>query len=93
MVVFGGFGAWSATTVLSGAIIAPGSIVVENNSKKVEHPSGGTVGAILVHNGDRVKAGDVLVRLDDTQARSSLAIIEFPAARADGAQGAADRRT
>ena len=76
VVVFGGFGAWSATTVLSGAIIAPGSIVVENNSKKVEHPSGGTVGAILVHNGDRVKAGDVLVRLDDTQARSSLAIID-----------------
>lgn len=68
-------GGWASTAQISGALIAPGSIVVESNVKKVQHPSGGVVGAVLVRDGDRVKAGDVLVRLDDTVPKASLAII------------------
>jgi HlyD family secretion protein len=68
-------GGWASTAEISGALIAPGSIVVESNIKKVQHPTGGVVGALLVRDGDRVKSGDVLVRLDDTVQKASLAII------------------
>ncbi|MBZ7925342.1 HlyD family type I secretion periplasmic adaptor subunit [Ensifer adhaerens] len=73
--LFGGLGAWAATTGLSGAVIAPGHIAVESNVKAVQHPSGGVVGAINVRDGDEVKAGDILVRLDDTVTRANLAVI------------------
>ncbi|MBY0382323.1 MAG: HlyD family type I secretion periplasmic adaptor subunit [Xanthobacteraceae bacterium] len=68
-------GGWASTAEISGALIAPGSIVVDSNLKKVQHPTGGVVGAVLVHDGDHVKTGDVLVRLDDTVPKASLAII------------------
>jgi len=69
-------GGWAANATLSGATIAPGQVVVESNLKKVQHPTGGVVGEILVKNGDKVKAGDLLLRLDDTQTRASLGIIQ-----------------
>jgi len=69
------FGVWAATTPIAGAVIASGLVVVESNIKKVQHPSGGIVAEILVKNGDRVAAGDVVVRLDDTQARANLGVI------------------
>lgn len=71
----GGVGGWAATAQLSGALIAQGSIVVDSNVKKVQHPTGGIVGELLARDGDRVKAGDVLVRLDETVMRANLAII------------------
>ena len=70
-----GVGGWAGTMKLSGAIIAPGSIVVDSNVKKVQHPTGGIVGEVLARDGDRVKAGQVLVRLDDTVTRANLAIV------------------
>jgi len=70
-----GIGGWSATTEISGAVVAGGALVVDSNVKKVQHPTGGVVGEVRVRDGDRVKAGDVLVRLDDTQTRASLAIV------------------
>ncbi len=74
--IFGalGVGAWAAVTELAGAVIAPGVVVVDSNVKKVQHPIGGIIKELLVRNGDFVKAGQVIVRLDDTQARSELAI-------------------
>ena len=57
--LFGGMGGWAATTDLAGAVIAPGTVVVAGNIKKVQHPTGGVVSQILVKNGDTVKAGDV----------------------------------
>jgi HlyD family secretion protein len=71
----GGLGGWAATAQISGALIAPGSIVVESNVKKVQHPTGGVVGELRAHDGDVVKAGDVVVRLDDTVTKASLAIV------------------
>lgn len=70
-----GVGGWAMTTKLSGAVIAPGQLVVDSNVKKVQHPTGGVVGELLVKDGHRVKAGDVMLRLDATQARTSLAIV------------------
>ena len=71
----GGVGVWAGTMHIAGALIAPGTIVVDSNVKKVQHPTGGVVGEVRVHDGDHVKAGDLLVRLDDTVARASLAIV------------------
>jgi HlyD family secretion protein len=68
-------GGWAATTEFAGAVIAPGQLVVGSNVKKVQHPTGGVVGELNVRDGDHVKAGDVVVRLDDTQTRANLAIV------------------
>ena len=70
-----GVGGWAATTQIAGALIAQGSIVVDSNVKKVQHPTGGVVGKLNVQDGDRVKAGDILVQLDDTITRANLAIV------------------
>lgn len=71
----GGLGGWASTAQISGALIAPGSIVVDSNVKKVQHPTGGVVGELRARDGDLVKAGDVLVRFDDTVTKASLAIV------------------
>lgn len=71
----GGVGGWAATVKLSGALIAQGSVVVDQNVQKVQHPTGGIVGELRVRDGDYVKAGDVLVRLDETVMRANLAIV------------------
>lgn len=71
-----GIGAWAATTSLASAVIASGTVVVESSAKKVQHQSGGIVGAIFVHEGDRVSEGDVVVQLDDTMTRADLHVIE-----------------
>jgi HlyD family secretion protein len=68
-------GTWASTQEISGALIAPGQIVVESNVKKVQHPTGGVVGEVRAHDGDVVKAGDIVVRLDDTVTKASLAIV------------------
>src|SRR5262245_66178210 len=74
LVLAGGFGGWASTAQISGALIAPGSVVVDSNVKKVQHPTGGVVGEVRVRDGDIVKAGDVVVRLDETVVKASLAI-------------------
>jgi HlyD family secretion protein len=66
---------WGTLTEISGAVIAPGKLAVDSNVKKVQHPTGGVVGDLRVKDGDRVKKGDVVVRLDETQARANLAIV------------------
>ncbi|TKW78961.1 MAG: biotin/lipoyl-binding protein, partial [Bradyrhizobium icense] len=71
----GGLGGWGATVPISGALIAPGQVVVESNVKKVQHPTGGVVGEVRVRDGDLVKAGDIVVRLDETVVRANLAIV------------------
>jgi HlyD family secretion protein len=68
-------GVWAATTPIAGAVIASGIVVVESNIKKVQHPTGGIVAEIPVKNGDKVKAGDIVLKLDDTQARANLGIV------------------
>jgi HlyD family secretion protein len=75
LVVAGGFGGWASTVQISGALIAPGSVVVESNVKKVQHPTGGVVGEVRVRDGDMVKAGDIVVRLDETVVKAGLAIV------------------
>ena len=70
-----GVGGWAAFTNIAGAVMAPGQLVVESDVKKVQHPTGGVVGQLLVREGATVKAGDVLIRLDETQTRANLDIV------------------
>ena len=70
-IIFG----WGTLTEISGAVIAPGKLVADSNVKKVQHPTGGVVGDLRVKDGDRVHKGDIVVRLDETQARANLAIV------------------
>ena len=75
IILAGGVGGWAATTELAGAIIGSGSLVVDSYTKKVQHPTGGVVGELNVREGARVKAGDVVVRLDETVTRANLLIV------------------
>jgi HlyD family secretion protein len=75
LVLAGAVGGWAGTVQLAGALIASGSIVVDSSVKKVQHPVGGVVGELRVHDGDQVKAGDILLRLDQTVTRANLAIV------------------
>lgn len=71
----GGIAVWAVTTNIAGAVLAPATVVVDSNVKKIQHPTGGVIGEIRVRNGDRVKAGDLLVRLDETVTRANLQIV------------------
>ncbi|MCK1328795.1 MULTISPECIES: HlyD family type I secretion periplasmic adaptor subunit [unclassified Bradyrhizobium] len=79
MIMFGlvtfGIGGWATTTQLSGAVIAQGVVVVDSSVKKVQHSTGGIVGELRVRQGDRVKAGDILIRLDETQTLANATIV------------------
>jgi HlyD family secretion protein len=68
-------GGWAALMPLAGAVVVPGNLVVQSNVKTIQHPTGGVVADIAVHNGMRVSAGDLLLRLDATQAQASLQVV------------------
>jgi HlyD family secretion protein len=70
-----GLGGWAMTTEFTGAVIAGGQLVVDSNVKKVQHPTGGVVGTLNVREGKEVKAGDIVVSLDDTQIRANRDIV------------------
>lgn len=70
-----GVGGWAALASFSGAVIASGHLVVESNIKKVQHPHGGVVAQLFVREGSYVRAGDVVIRLDDTMNRASYGAI------------------
>jgi HlyD family secretion protein len=75
LLLLAGMGVIGATTELAGAIIASGALVVESNVKKVQHPTGGIVGELLVQDGAHVKAGDLVLRLDETTAQANVAMV------------------
>ena len=75
LLVFG-VGGWASTTQLSGAVIVVGRLVVESSVKKVQHPTGGGVGELMVREGQRVAPGEILLKLDQTQPLASLKIIQ-----------------
>lgn len=86
-------GGWAALVPLSGAVVVPGNLVVQSNVKAIQHPTGGVVAEIPVRNGVRVKAGDLLLRLDATQAQASLQVIsrQLDEFRARGTRLTAER--
>ncbi len=66
---------WSSTVPLSSAVLGAGVLKVDSSRKRIQHPEGGVVKEILVRDGTRVKAGDVLVRLDETRAGAAHGVV------------------
>ena len=77
-----GAGGWAATAQLSGAVIATGTVDVDQNLKAVQHRDGGIISEIAVEEGDFVDEGQVLIRLDDVQTKAELAIVASQLAEA-----------
>jgi HlyD family secretion protein len=75
LLVGGGLLVWSLGTRINGAVISPGTLVVDSSVRKVQHQTGGVVGEIAVRDGSHVEAGDVVIRLDDTIPRANLGIV------------------
>ena len=71
---FGIVGGWAAMAPLGSAVVASGTVTAEGNRKTVQHLEGGLVSEIFIHEGDHVEAGQVLIRLDDTQPKANLEI-------------------
>jgi HlyD family secretion protein len=68
-------GGWFALMPLAGAVVVPGNLVVQSNVKTIQHPTGGVVAEIKVHDGMHVDAGELLVRLDATQTQANLQMV------------------
>lgn len=76
LVLFAGsFVAWSRSTNLQGAVASGGQFVAATEVKRVQHPVGGVVGQLFVREGDKVAAGMVVLRLDDTLMRANYQIV------------------
>ena len=84
---------WSFLAPLESAVVAPGVIVVDSHVKTVQHLEGGIVQSIAVREGDKVKAGDLLITLQDTMPASALNEIraQYIEARATVARLLAER--
>lgn len=65
---FGVFGTWAMTAPLASGVVASGTVSVETNRKTIQHLEGGIVSEILAKDGDIVRPGDVVLKLDPTQA-------------------------
>lgn len=72
---FGGFGGWALTAPLNAAVIGEAVVKVEGNRKSIQHIDGGIVKKLHVSDGDRVEVGDILLSLDDTEARAGFDIL------------------
>ncbi|MTH95152.1 HlyD family type I secretion periplasmic adaptor subunit [Roseibium sp. RKSG952] len=90
---FGALGGWAATAPLDSAVVSNGVLSVESSKKVVDHLEGGIVKQILVKNGDEVKAGDVLIRLSEVQAKAEQSMLgkRLKIARAEAARLEAER--
>jgi membrane fusion protein, epimerase transport system len=73
-IVFGGWAFWAP---LSSAALAPGVIVVKSNKKTVQHFEGGIIEKVIVKDGELVKKGDVLLKLDSTQVTAKISGLSY----------------
>lgn len=76
LALFGLVFLWGAVFDISGAVIGKGQVQASANRIAVQHPVGGVVADIRAANGDKVKAGDIVVELDDSSLRSELATVD-----------------
>lgn len=93
LIGFCGFLLWAFLAPLDKGVPLSGTVVKESSRKAIQHQAGGTIAAILVKEGDLVKAGQVLVRMNETQARSQAEISrgQYFSARAMQARLEAER--
>lgn len=75
LLTFGVFGTWSAVAPIDSSVLATGTVAVKSHRKTVQHLDGGIISKLLVKDGDKVKAGDTLLLLDDTQVKAQLEML------------------
>jgi HlyD family type I secretion membrane fusion protein len=75
-VLLGGFGYWAGATTLASAVVAPGSVMVQQSRQVVQHLDGGVVAELHVREGQFVETGELLIELDDTMLQTERLIIE-----------------
>lgn len=87
------FGVWASFAPLSGAVPAPGKVIVASKNQIIQHLEGGIVKSILVNDGDRVKAAQPLIEFDSThsQAQLDIALVQYFEALALAARLIAER--
>ena len=73
---FGGFMLWALLAPLDKGVPLSGTVASESNRQAVQHLSGGTVQELLVRDGDVVKKGQVLVRMNPIVAQSAVQATE-----------------
>lgn len=73
--LFLGVGVFGTMSSLAGAVVSTGQIELETHAQILQHPDGGVVAAIPVRDGDRVKAGDVLLTLEGSSLLADRAIL------------------
>ncbi len=90
---FGFFGIWSVTAKLDSAAIARGMVILDDNRKTIQHLEGGIIEEILVKEGQTVKAGDILLKLNTTNTKARLELVQSQlfSARAAEARLTAER--
>ncbi|MEQ1766815.1 MAG: HlyD family type I secretion periplasmic adaptor subunit [Methylotenera sp.] len=96
LIIFGGIGGfllWASLAPLDKGVPMGGTVTVETNKKAIQHANGGTIDEILVKEGDVVKAGDVLVRINSVQASADaeMARVQYFTARTTEARLLAER--
>lgn len=93
LILFIFFGGWAVLAPLESAAVAPGTVVLDSNKKTIQHLEGGIISEILVHEGDRVKAGQALIRLSETNAKARQEILanQMRTAQANEARLLAER--
>jgi len=93
IILFGVIGLWAALAPLASAAIAPGKVILSGNMKLIQHLEGGVVDEILVREGQTVRAGQPLIRLNETAARARLDLFrkQYLAAKATEARLIAER--
>jgi len=74
-IFFGGIGTWAMTAPLNGAVVGNAVIKIEGNRKSVQHLDGGIVKEMRIKEGDKVNSGDILIVLDETQARAEYDVL------------------
>lgn len=77
LLLFGVFGAWAAFAPLKSAAIAMGQVIISGRTKTVQHLEGGIVDVIHVEEGQAVAEGDILLTLNETNARASLQLLNL----------------
>ncbi|MBI4989462.1 MAG: HlyD family type I secretion periplasmic adaptor subunit [Rhodocyclales bacterium] len=90
---FGAFGGWMAFAPLAGAVVAPGVVKVDMNRKTVQHQEGGIVKEIRVRDGDRIRAGQTLIVLDDVRVDAAVELLrnQYDSERARNARLTSER--
>jgi len=76
LVLVGGFGVWSVTSTLAGAVVASGRIEVDLNRQALQHRDGGVVAELFVQEGDRIEQGERVLRLDDADLQTDLRVAQ-----------------